>query len=183
MMRKSASVALPMIVVACVAGLAAQSPNRTTPAGTTACSALKGRSFDGDAKVVDATPVTGGTLTISDTVTIPNLPVFCRVQAISKPSADSNIHFEVWLPDAQTWNRKFLSTGEGGFAGQLNYGRNGLDSAMDELVRRGYATASTDTGHLSSDPDWAIGHPERITDYLYRAKHVTTVAAKAIISA
>ena len=54
---------------------------------------------------------------------------------------------------------------------------------MDENLRRGYATASTDTGHTSSEQWWAIGHPERITDYLYRAKHVTTVAAKAIIAA
>ena len=44
-------------------------------------------------------------------------------------------------------------------------------------------TASTDTGHLSTEQWWAIGHPEKATDYLYRAKHVTTVAAKAIIAA
>ena len=54
---------------------------------------------------------------------------------------------------------------------------------MDELLRRGYATASTDTGHVSTDQWWGIGHPEKVTDYLYRAKHVTTVAAKAIIAA
>ena len=105
------------------------------------------------------------------------------MQGVSKPSADSDIRFEVWLPQPAGWNRKFLSTGEGGFAGQLNYQRNGLDGAMDELLRRGYATASTDTGHRSSDQWWAIGHPEKAADYLYRAKHVTTVAAKAIIAA
>jgi feruloyl esterase len=54
---------------------------------------------------------------------------------------------------------------------------------MDELLRRGYATASTDTGHRSSDQWWAVGHPEKAADYLYRAKHVTTVAAKAIVAA
>ena len=88
----------------------------------------------------------------------------------------------MWLPDASAWNGKFLSTGEGGFAGQPNYGRSGKDGAMDEILRRGYATASTDTGHVASDTWWAIGHPERIIDYLYRGKHVTTVAAKAIIA-
>jgi feruloyl esterase len=127
--------------------------------------------------------VPSGTLRVSDAVTIPNLPPFCRVQGVSKPSADSNIRFEVWLPQPDAWNRKFLSTGEGGFAGQLNYQRNGMDGAMDELLRRGYATASTDTGHQSSDQWWAVGHPEKAVDYLYRAKHVTTVAAKAIIAA
>src|SRR5262249_24820611 len=51
-----------------------------------------------------------------------------------------------------------------------------------EALRRGYATASTDTGHLSSDRGGGIGHPEKAVDYLYRAKHVTTVAAKAIVT-
>ena len=165
--------------------VSAQSPERATAGAAapgTACAALKGRTF-GDATVVDSTLVAAGALKLSDTVTIPNLPSFCRVQGVSKPSADSHINFEVWLPERATWNRKFLSTGEGGFAGQLNYQRNGLDGAMDENLRRGYATASTDTGHVSSDQWWAIGHPERVTDYLYRAKHVTTVAAKAIIAA
>ena len=105
------------------------------------------------------------------------------MQGVSKPSADSDIRFEVWLPQPAAWNRKFLSTGEGGFAGQLNYQRNGNDGAMDEILRRGYATASTDTGHRSTDQWWAIGHPEKAADYLYRAKHVTTVAAKAIVAA
>lgn len=183
MVRKWASY---VAAAAILAGTLVSAQSRERPATATdsgaACAALKGRTF-GDATVVDSTPVPAGALTLSDTVTIPNLPSFCRVQAVSKPSTDSNIRFEVWLPDRATWNRKFLSTGEGGFAGQLNYQRNGLDAAMDENLRRGYATASTDTGHVSSDQWWAIGHPERVTDYLYRAKHVTTVAAKAIIAA
>jgi feruloyl esterase len=116
-------------------------------------------------------------------MTLTNLPAFCRVQGVSKPSADSNIVFEVWLPEPANWNGKFLSSGEGGFAGTLNYTRNGLDGGLDELVRRGYATASTDTGHVASDTWWAIGHPERAIDYLYRSKHVVTVASKMVIAA
>jgi len=171
--------------LAVVIGVSAQSPERPTAPSSTgaACATLKGRTFGADATIVESTLVPAGSLKLSDTVTIPDLPAFCRVQAVSKPSADSNIQFEVWLPEPARWNRKFLSTGEGGFAGQLNYQRNGLDGAMDEILRRGYATASTDTGHVASEQWWAIGHPERITDYLYRAKHVTTVAAKAIIGA
>lgn len=65
----------------------------------------------------------------------------------------------------------------------MNYQRNGKDGALDEILRRGYATASTDTGHRSGDQWWALGHPEKAADYLYRAKHVTTVAAKAIVGA
>ena len=184
-MPKLASFFVGAVVLACIFGIAAQGQERrpSSPAQSVECSTLKGRAFDNGASIVESTLVTAGPLKISDTVTVPDLPSFCRVQGVSRPSADSDIRFEVWLPQAAAWNRKFLSTGEGGFAGQLNYQRNGLDNAMDELLRRGYATASTDTGHRASDQWWAIGHPEKATDYLYRAKHVTTVAAKAIVAA
>ena len=185
MTLKLSSVFASAAILACVVGIAAQATDRKSSVSPSPaeCSTLKGRTFDNNTSVVDATLITSGTLQVSDTVTVPNLPTFCRVLGVSKPSADSDIRFEVWLPQPAAWNRKFMSTGEGGFAGQLNYQRNGLDSAMDEHVRRGYATASTDTGHLSSDQWWGIGHPEKVTDYLYRAKHVTTVAAKAIVAA
>ncbi len=183
MMSKFVPSSVAAAIMACVVGLAAQEPERKSIASPALeCSTLKGHTFDSTTTIVDATLVATGSLRISDTVTIPNLPAFCRVQGVSRPSVDSDIRFEVWLPQPTAWNRKFLSTGEGGFAGQLNYQRNGLDGAMDELLRRGYATASTDTGHVSTDSWWGIGHPEKVTDYLYRAKHVTTVAAKAIIA-
>ena len=147
-----------------------------------ACAALTGSRFSDGASVVEATAVSAGALRISDLITVPNLPAFCRVQGISSPTADSDIRFEVWLPRPSRWNQRFLSTGEGGFAGQIRYGGSGLDAALDENLRRGYATASTDTGHETADLHFAIGHPERGIDYLRRAKHVTTVAAKEIIA-
>ena len=146
------------------------------------CAALTGLSLGGGASVVVASAVPPGSLQVSDHITVPNLPAFCRVQGISRPTADSNIHFEVWLPLPAAWNQRFLSTGEGGFAGQIQYGRAGSDGALDENLRRGFATASTDTGHEAADINFAIGHPERAIDYFSRAKHVTTVAAKEIIT-
>ena len=146
-----------------------------------ACAALTGSRLSDGASVVEATAVSAGALRISDLLTVPNLPAFCRVQGISSPTPDSHIRFEVWLPRRTAWNKKFLSTGEGGFAGQVRYGGLGLDAALDENLRRGYATASTDTGHETADLYFAIGHPERGIDYLRRAKHGTTVAAKEII--
>ena len=147
-----------------------------------ACADLTALTFDGNTTVTAATEVTSGSLVTPSNQTLTNLPNFCRVQGLSRPTNDSNIYFEVWLPST-TWNGKFLSSGEGGFAGAPNYTRLGLDGGLDELLRRGYATASTDTGHSSSDRFWAIGHPERVTDYLYRAKHLVTVAAKGLIRA
>jgi hypothetical protein len=149
-----------------------------------ACTELPslGLQFEGNTTITAATPVSNGTLRLDANRTISDLPSFCRVQGVSRPTADSNINFEVWLP-TETWNGRFMSSGEGGYAGALNYTRNGLDGGLDEILRRGYATASTDTGHLASDAHWAIGHPEKVIDYAYRAKHLVTVAAKGVIDA
>ena len=107
---------------AAVVGVAEQDPQRSAPASEqpSACSALTGRTFDNGTSIASAALVTSGELRISDTVSARTLPPFCRVQGVSKPSADSDIRFEVWLPQPAAWNGKFLSTGEGGFAGQLN---------------------------------------------------------------
>jgi feruloyl esterase len=167
-------------------GLSAQTrrPSTTGASGRMVeCAALANLAFEGGTTITAATMVTNGSVAVSPTTTLTGMPAFCRVQAISRPSPDSNIVFEVWLPDRSNWNGRFLSTGEGGFAGSPNFTRNGLDGGMDEVVRRGYATAGTDTGHTNTDEWWAIGHPEKAADYLFRAKHVTTVAAKAIVAA
>jgi hypothetical protein len=106
------------------------------------------------------------------------VPAFCRVAGTIKPSADSDIRFEVWLP-ASGWNGKFKGWGNGGYAGGMSWAR------MARAASLGYATASTDTGHSGSgiDASWALGHPEKVLDYGYRAIHEMTVAAKAIAAA
>src|SRR5580700_1820876 len=107
-----------------------------------------------------------------------NMPAFCRVIGTIKPSSDSNILFEVWMP-ASNWNGKFQGAGNGGFAGSIGY-----DQLMN-AVAHNYAVAATDTGHHASGTDatWALDHPEKITDFGYRAIHETTVKAKAIVHA
>lgn len=105
------------------------------------------------------------------------LPAFCRVTGEAKPSSDSDIKFEVWLP-ASGWNGKFEQVGNGGFAGTIP------EAAMAEPLHRGYATAATDDGHSgSADVSWAIGHPEKVVDFGYRAVHVVSLQSKAIIAA
>jgi Tannase and feruloyl esterase len=186
LLLKRASRGLIVVVLAGAIRTEAQGPSaglRAAAAASLSCGDLAGLHLDAATSITSATLVTTGTAAVSPTVTLANLPAFCRVAGVSKPSSDSSIEFEVWLPQPADWNTKFLSSGEGGFAGSLNYSRNGLDGGLDELVRRGYAAASTDTGHKASDTWWAVGHPERATDYLYRAKHAVTVAAKGIIAA
>ena len=106
-----------------------------------------------------------------------NLPAYCKVQAIARPSSDSAIKMEIWLP-ASGWNGKFEQVGNGGFAGTIPL------FAMVSPLLRGYATAGTDDGHVGgTDVSWAIGHPEKVIDFGYRAVHETSVQAKAIIRA
>ena len=156
-------------------------PTAAAGPGTAACADLTRLTFEGNTTISAATTVSGQ-ITTPANVTFTNLPEFCRVVGVSRPTGDSQINFEVWLP-AAGWNGRFLSSGEGGFAGVLSYTRGGLDGGLDQFLRRGYATASTDTGHVSSEEFWAIKHPERAIDYAYRSKHVVTVAAKGLIAA
>jgi len=106
------------------------------------------------------------------------LPAFCRVTAVSKPTADSDIKIEVWMP-ASGWNGKFRGQGNGGFAGQIDFRVLGI------AVEQGYASAATDTGHAAegTDATWALGHPEKIVDFAYRAIHEMTVIGKATAKA
>ena len=104
------------------------------------------------------------------------IPQHCRVKLTLKPTADSNIYSELWMP-TENWNGKLMVVGNGGFAGSIQgYGD------MQVALRLGYATAATDTGHNVGDgPNgmFALGHPEKIVDFAYRALHDTTVESEA----
>jgi len=104
------------------------------------------------------------------------LPSFCRVAVTLTPSSDSDIRIEVWLPDSSTWNGKFQAVGNGGWAGTIAY------PAMANALAGGYATTSTDTGHVGNTASFALGHPEKVIDIGYRAVHEMTVQAKAIVN-
>ena len=121
-----------------------------------------------------------------------DLPEFCRVQATLRPSSDSNIKMELWLPasapastqgfgaagSATGWNGKFRGTGNGGLGGGAGVNVNALANG----VRRGYATAGNNTGH-EGDSSYAMSHPEQIKDFGYRSAHEMTVASKATVKA
>ena len=109
---------------------------------------------------------------------IAGLPQFCRVAGFTTPTSDSHIDFEVWVPESG-WNLKYIQVGCGGFCGSITY------SNMGEPLRRGYAVAGTDDGHEAggTDGSWALGHPQKVIDYGYRALKQTTDVAKDIIMA
>lgn len=101
-----------------------------------------------------------------------NLPAFCRVRGTVAPA----IRFEVWLPDPSAWNGRFEAVGGGGFAGVISY------SAMAAALSAGYVTASTDTGHVSTDLEW-LADDRRLRDYGYRGIFEMTAKAKTVTSA
>jgi len=110
--------------------------------------------------------------------TYSRLPPFCRVAGTLRPTADSDIRFEVWMP-ASGWNGKFVGVGNGVWAGSISY------FEMVAPLSIGYATAATDDGHQGNplDASFAAGHPEKLVDFGHRAVHEMTVAAKAAIAA
>ena len=103
---------------------------------------------------------------------------YCRVIGASHPTPDSDIRFEVVIPEK--WNGRYLQVGNGGFAGVIP------ERSMLAPLAQGYAVAGTDDGHqdtVNTDASWAIGHPQKVIDFGYRALKETTDAARAIIAA
>lgn len=133
------------------------------------------------------------TITLAESVPAGSgLPAYCKVAGY----VDTEINFEVWMPVAGSWNGKFNGVGNGGLAGFINH------EAMEEALARGYATASTDTGHVGDptalippvplfDASWALNvdvtphelNWERLVNFGHAGTHKMTVAAKAIVEA
>ncbi len=134
-----------------------------------------------NATVTLAQTVAAGTFAPPKGQPIRDLPSFCRVTGDIHPVAEESLMaFEVWIPSSG-WNGKFYGIGNGGYAGSIGYG------ALANAVRHGDAAASTDTGHTATtgepNASWALGHPQKIIDFGYRAIHETAVKGKAIAAA
>jgi len=163
--RECGGVALAMAAVLPFALLAA--PVRVIAAGS--CESLVGLA-------VPAASITRTAVVPAGATPFKTPRAFCRVLVTMTPTSDSVIKLEVWLP-VDGWNGKFLAVGNGDAAGVISY------AAMTDAVGRGYATSSTDTGHVGNSMEFALGHRERYVDFGYRSLHEMTLKAKAIIEA
>jgi feruloyl esterase len=142
------------------------------------CTALTGKTIAPDTVIQSADYLSGGG-TIGATKVAISL---CRVVGVVTPTSDSHIGFEVWLPPVSQWNGKFQGEGSGGSAGAISTG------AMLEALKAGYASMSTDNGHITdttqknggSEQTWALGHPQKMLDFAFRAMHLSTIAGKAV---
>lgn len=173
-----------LLALAGVAGVAAlngslpahaSSPLPAVKAPKADCAALAAQALP-NAKVTSAQAVAAGEFTPPGADARPlRVPAFCRVAVTLTPSPDSDIKSEVWLP--QAWNGKFMMVGNGGWNGTISY------PALAAALARGYAATSTDTGHEGGRGTFALGHPEKLIDFAYRAVHETTLKAKALTAA
>lgn len=117
-----------------------------------------------------------GDFTTPTNAVIADVPSFCRVAATLRPSPDSDIKVEVWLP-AENWNGKYLGLGNGGFAGALNF------PSLAAGLRRGYAVAHTDMGTAPAGDGTPLqNHPEKWIDWGYRSTHLMTLLAKDTVN-
>ncbi len=134
------------------------------------CAALSSTSFGSEVKIESATLVAA----------TPQAPEHCDVRGVIAPEAK----FAVKLP--ANWNNRFYMVGGGGYAGTISHG------PMNTGLQKGYATASTDTGHdAAKEPLATFANPgpnnphadRKVQDYAYLAVHNTAVLAKQIIKA
>lgn len=170
---------MPVLVTALLLGAcASDQPGQSTAprAGTMpiACEALTGLTPQAST-IAASTRVTSPTK-IGD---VDVAAAFCRVQGIARPSSDSEIKFEVWLPaSAQAWSGRFKLNGTGGYAGALPYARLAQD------VGDGFVTAGSNMGHDGGEgPSWTMNHPEKVRDWGLRAHFYVATAAKALAQA
>jgi feruloyl esterase len=153
-------------------------PLLAAPCFASSCTSLAALQLP-HTSITKADVVSAGTFTPPTGKPLPDLPAFCRVTAVVKPSADSDILVEIWMPQAD-WNQRLEGTGNGGFAGKISYG------ALAEGLRRGYAVANTDLGMATPAGATAaifFNRPERWVDWGYRATHEMTLVAKQIVRA
>jgi hypothetical protein len=182
-MRKFSLVAASTMLMVCGAY------GQAVPSGTHSCEGLAQMELIG-ARILSAQTVAAGAFTpppnmtpwmVGDPSFYKMLPTFCRVVVEATPSADSSIKIEVWMPantqNGGAWNGKLQGQGNGGFAGEIGYRQLGA------AVLQGYAGVGTDTGHAGggTDASWALGHPEKVTDFGYRGIHEMTRVAKEVV--
>jgi feruloyl esterase len=151
------------------------------------CQSLKSFTYP-QTKIVSAELDNGGKYTTEDLLSFANLPASCRVTAQIKPTDDSDINVQVWLPLPKElpngrYNGSYLGTGSGGYGGVFLY------SELAQGINNGFATANTDMGTKDPRPgkpnpvwaDYLVDHPEKWSDFSWRSTHLMTQFSTALI--
>lgn len=98
----------------------------------------------------------------------------CRVAMFVPTSERSNISMEAWLPTSEAWTGRFLSTGNGGLSGCIQY------DDLAYTVGLGFSTVATNNGHNGTRGLAFYDNTEVVEDFAYRALHTGVVLGKEI---
>jgi feruloyl esterase len=116
----------------------------------------------------------------------PAMPAHCRVDGVinertGREGKPYGIGFAVALP-AQ-WNGRFLFQGGGGLNGTVHAPVGGGYAGDRSALARGFAVASTDSGHQGQGFDAGFFRDQQAAlDFLYQAVAEVTVVAKSIVA-
>jgi len=118
------------------------------------------------------------------------LPGHCRVDGIlhRRKGADGEefgIGFALALPEKDAWNGDFLMQGGGGGNGMIFYPAGASYSGEKPALARGFAVASTDTGHKAKTGvfDFSFMRDQQAyLDFAYQANAEVAAVVKQIIA-
>lgn len=131
-----------------------------------------------DLTKVDLTPIGGDGSKIASTQEVTSNGIAtCSVAGVLAPA----INFNMVLPTA-TWTQRYLQLGCGGLCGNVTISEVGAAAGCPLVQDGGFVIAATDMGHSSQDQTWG-NDPQKRDDFAFRAQHLTSLAAKAIIEA
>ena len=138
------------------------------------CAALVAVKLEG-ISITSASSISGPSAIGGIRVGVP----FCRVEGIARPSSDSEIRFEVWLPSsADKWTGRMKVDGTGGYAGGVPY------ALLAQDIGDGFVAAGSNMGHDGGEsPAWTVNRPEKVKDWGLRAHYSVATAAKALSAA
>ncbi|TRM63450.1 Tannase/feruloyl esterase [Schizophyllum amplum] len=96
----------------------------------------------------------------------------CRITMEVATSPNSRISLEAWFP--QNYTDRFLSTGNGGIGGCIQY------TDMDYTSSLGFATVGANNGHNGTGGAAFLNHPDVIIDFAWRSLHTGVVIGKQL---
>jgi feruloyl esterase len=154
-------------------------PGRAAAPSARACKALAAFSMPGAHVVIDEAREVAADPAKS-------VPAHCRVSGTLDPRSDASgkpfgIGFAVALPT--NWNGGFVFQGGGGLNGSVAPPIGAQFAGEHPALERGFAIASTDSGHRGAVFDAAFLEDQQAAlDFLFQGVARTTVVAKQIVA-
>lgn len=156
------------------------------------CPDLGRMRLDG-VEITKASQITAGTTlppSLPGALTIGPLPAHCHLEGVinRRKGADGEefgIHFALALPESAAWNGDFMMQGGGGGNGVVAYPLGASYSGGKPALDRGFAVASTDTGHKAKAGPFDFSFmrdQQAFLDFAFLANAEVAKVAKQIIA-